>query len=159
MKTQPDRRRFIKNSSVAGCAILISGKLMAFSFPQEEVPYPKKLNYCGYTCPKDCKFLEASLKNDSSLKKEAYEEWKIKDRYGVDFAADKIFCFGCKTADKPEGVVLTNCTVRSCAIENKFDSCIQCKTLKSCEKDLWTRFPEFHKSVIKMQESYLEGKA
>ncbi|WP_372653452.1 DUF3795 domain-containing protein [Draconibacterium sp.] len=159
MTNQSNRRQFIINSSVTGCAILLSGKLSAFTFPENELPDPKKLNYCGYTCPADCQFLEASEKNDVELKKKAYEQWKIEEHYGIAFEAEKIFCFGCKNSDKPAGVVLTNCTVRACAIDKQFDSCIQCKQLKNCDKDLWKRFPDFHKSVITMQKTYFEGKA
>lgn len=159
MTNQSNRRHFIKNSSFTGCAILLSGKLSAFTFPQDELPDPKKLNYCGYTCPADCQFLEASEKNDVELKQKAYEQWKIEEHYGIAFEAEKIFCFGCKNSDKPAGVVLTNCTVRACAIDKQFDSCIQCKQLKNCDKDLWRRFSDFHKSVVTMQKKYFEGKA
>ncbi|WP_319503264.1 DUF3795 domain-containing protein [uncultured Draconibacterium sp.] len=159
MTNQSNRRQFIINSSFTGCAIFLSGKLSAFTFPQDELPDPKKLNYCGYTCPADCQFLEASEKNDVELKKKANEQWKIEEHYGIAFEAEKIFCFGCKNSDKPAGVVLTNCTVRACAIDKQFDSCIQCKQLKNCDKDLWKRFPDFHKSVITMQETYFESKA
>lgn len=159
MKTKSSRRQFIINSSVFGCTLLVSGKLSAFSFPQDKIPNPKEINYCGYTCPKNCEFLEASVKNDPELKKKAYETWEIKKRYGVDFHEETTFCFGCKNADKPAGVMMTNCTVRSCAIEKKHDSCIQCDKLEACNKDLWSRFPEFHKSVIKMRKVYCEAKA
>jgi hypothetical protein len=159
MTTQTNRRRFIRSSAIAGCTIIAAGKLTAFSFPQDEVPDPKKLNYCGYTCPKDCQFLEASVKNDSELKMKAYETWKIKERYNIDFDAEKIFCFGCKNTEDPAGVVMLNCTVRQCAIGKNLDACIECNNLKICDKDLWSRFPEFHQSVIKMQASYEESKS
>nr|WP_321357608.1 DUF3795 domain-containing protein [uncultured Draconibacterium sp.] len=159
MTKQSNRRQFIKNSSFTGCAILLSGKLSAFSFPQDELPDPKKLVYCGYTCPDDCQFLEASVKNDTELKKKVYKDWKIEEQYGIAFDAEKIFCFGCKNTDKPKGIVLTNCTVRACAINKQFDSCIQCKQLKDCDKELWSKFPDFHKSVLSMQEKYFAGKS
>lgn len=131
-----------------------------FNYLQENVPDPKKLNYCGYTCPKDCKFLIASEKNDPTLKKEAYEIWEMKERFGVtEFDADKIFCFGCKTKDKPVGIRLQKCDVRNCAIDKKLESCIECKELTSCEKDLWTKFPDFKKSVIQMQTKYKSSKS
>jgi hypothetical protein len=161
MENQFNRRKFVTASAFAGCALLVSGKLSAFNnfaHLQNEIPNPKKLNYCGYTCPKDCQFLEASLKNDTELKKKAYETWHIRERYNVDFDADKTFCFGCKNSDKPAGIVMKNCTVRSCAINKKFDSCIECKELKDCGKDLWTRFPDFKKEVIKMQTIYFENR-
>ena len=159
MNSNSNRRRFIRNSSIAGCTLFISGKLSAFSFQEDKIPDPKKLNYCGYTCPKECQFLEASVKNNNELKKKAYETWKIKERYNLDFDPKTAFCFGCKTKDKPAGVVMTNCTVRVCAIEKKLDSCIECKNLKTCQKDLWTQFPDFHKSTIKLQDSFLNAKS
>ncbi len=159
MKTQSNRRNFIKGTAIASCTLLLSGKLSAFTFPEDEIPNPKELNYCGYKCPKDCQFLEASVKNDTELKKKAYETWKIKEHYNIDFDPKTSFCFGCKNEDKPAGVVMSNCTVRACAIEKKHDACIQCKELKTCNKDLWTRFPDFHKSVEKMQDSYLSAKS
>lgn len=159
MKTQSNRRSFIRNSALTGCTLLVAGKLSAFTFPEDEIPNPKELNYCGYKCPKDCQFLEASVKNDTELKKKAYETWKIKEHYNIDFDAKTSVCFGCKNTDKPAGVVLSNCTVRSCAINKDIDSCIQCNTLKTCDKDLWTRFPDFHQSVIKMQTVYFEAKS
>ena len=157
MKNQINRRKFVFTAT-AGCSILLSGKLSAFTFSTEEIPNPKELNYCGYKCPEDCQLLEASMKNDPELKKAAYEEWQIKERHNVDFDADKIFCYGCKVKNKPLGVVVVGCTVRQCAIDKNMDACIECKDLKTCEKDLWQRFPDFHKTIIKMQESYFEAR-
>ena len=162
MENQFNRRKFMATGSVAGCALLISGKLSAinsFSHLQNEIPDPKKINYCGYTCTKDCQFLEASVKNDPELKKKVYETWKIKERHNIDFDAEKIFCFGCKNSDKPAGIVMTSCTVRQCAIDKKLDSCIECKELKDCGKDLWNRFPDFKNAVIKMQATYFENRS
>jgi len=162
MKNQFNRRKFVTAGAVAGCALLLSGKLSAFNgfaHLQNEIPDPKKLNFCGYTCPKDCQFLEASVKNDTELKRKAYETWEMKERFGVtEFDPDKIFCFGCKTGDKPVGIRLQKCDVRNCAIEKKLDSCIECKDLKECEKDLWKKFPDFKNAVIKMQTTYLENR-
>lgn len=162
MENQFNRRKFVTAGAVAGCALLLSGKLSAitnFSHLQNEIPDPKKLDYCGYVCPSDCKFLEASVKNDINLKKEAYEIWEMKKRFNVEFEADKIFCFGCKNDDKPVGIRLQKCDVRNCCIGKNLDSCIECKELKSCEKDLWLKFPDFKNAVIKMQVVYLEAKS
>lgn len=163
MKNKINRRNFVKRSSVAGCVLLLSGRLSAFNpalYYQDEAPDPKKINYCGYSCPKDCKFLEASVKNDPKLKKEAYEIWEMKERFGVaEFDPDKIFCFGCKNTEKPVGIRLQKCDVRNCAIDKKLDSCIECNELQTCEKDLWKKFPDFKDAVLKMQEKYLEAKS
>lgn len=158
MKSKLNRRNFLKRSTQAGmacCALMMSPDLLATAVLNEDKKIdPKKLNYCGYTCPKDCTFYVATIENDVEKKKQAYTEWKIKERYGLDFDEKTAICWKCKAKDKPLGVAAKNCTVRSCAIEKGFDSCIQCDQLSTCKKDLWTRFPEFYKSVKKMQEKY-----
>jgi hypothetical protein len=155
------RRTFLIKSSRAGmtcCAMMFTSGLVAssgkFFSGNEEKPDLKKLTYCGFECTKDCEFLKASFENDPELKKEVYEKWSIKERYNIDFDAEKIFCFGCKPGDKPLGVVVENCTVRECTIEKGFDCCIECSELTGCEKDLWTRFPDFKNHVIELQKKY-----
>ena len=162
METEVNRRNFIKMGAVAGitgCAFLLATKfnsLKAFNtFSNEnEIPDPKKLNYCGYQCPSDCQFLKATRENNTELKMKAYETWKIKEKYGVEFDAEKIFCWGCKTKDKPLGITVSKCTVRNCAIEKGYDCCIECNDLAQCEFELWKNFPDFHKQVVEMQKTY-----
>ena len=162
MDSKLKRRDFLKRSGqagLAGCALLICGK--AFSgaplIMDDKVPDPEKLNYCGYTCPEKCDYLMATLNDDKELKKECFEAWAIEERYGVKYDQEISFCYGCKAKDKPEGVVVTQCTVRSCVIEKELDCCIECKELRTCDKDLWNRFPEFYEGVKKMQLSYFEA--
>ena len=161
MKNQLPRRVFLKTGALACCTLFFESKTGArncFSFTKDTVPDPLKMNYCGYKCPEDCKFLEASVKDDPALKKEAYEIWEMKERFGVElFEAEKIFCFGCKTKDKPVGLRLQKCEVRECAISKEYNACIECNELSTCVKDLWKKFPEFHQSVVKLQTIYLEG--
>jgi hypothetical protein len=166
MNNPVDRRKFLKFSAVAGvsgCALLMAAnlnKLQAFNYLSNgnEIPDPLKMNYCGYNCPDDCKFLKATKENNLELKKEAYETWKIKEKFGVDFDPDKIFCWGCKTPDKPKGVVINGCQVRKCAIEKGYQACIQCDSLVACEKDLWKNFPDFFNAVKEMQKTYKTAK-
>jgi hypothetical protein len=164
MEKNQKRREFIKNTTFAGigCCFLMAGSKFSemnslYSEKDDEKPDPKKLCYCGYVCPEDCPFLKGTLENDIDLKKEAYKSWQIKERFGVEFDSEKIFCYGCKSEGQPEGIVLTNCTVRSCVISKKLDCCIECDNLTECTEDLWKRFPEFRKSVIEMQKKYLTG--
>ncbi len=164
MKQNQKRREFIRQATCAGigCYLLLNGtKLSAVNgsnpLNDDEKPDPKKLNYCGYVCPEDCPFLKGTLENDVELKKKAYELWQIKERFGVEFDPEKIFCYACKAEGKPDGIVLTNCTVRACAISKELDCCIECDNLTDCTEDLWTRFPEFKKSVIEMQKKYRAG--
>jgi hypothetical protein len=162
MKQSLKRREFLIKGSQAGiacCAILMGANRLTFatntSLKIDEPIDPKKLNYCGYKCPADCTFLKASLNNDNELKKKAYEQWKIKEKYNIDFDPETIFCFGCRNKEKPVGIVLKNCTVRQCVISKGLDCCIECKELNDCNKELWSQFPDFKKQVIEMRKKYL----
>ena len=161
MPKQIKRREFLIKGSCAGiacCALLMSAKASPFgkllTMAEDEPIDPKRLNYCGYTCPSDCKFLIASVKNDPELKKEAYTIWKIKEKYNIDFDPETIFCYGCKNTEKPEGVVLKNCTVRKCALSKGLNCCIECSELSGCTKELWSQFPDFRQYVIELQKKY-----
>ena len=161
MKTNHSRRKFIKKSSKIGlaCGILaICPKINSFgNFIMDEVPDPKKLNYCGFTCSPNCKMYVAAIENDIAKKREAYEKWKLKEKYGLEFDPEQVFCYRCKSGDKPLGIVVRNCSVRKCAVEKGIDCCIECDNLKSCDKELWKDFPEFHKQVIGMQDKFNEA--
>jgi hypothetical protein len=160
--TTTDRRSFLINGARAG--ITVCGLCVCSSVPtwagaegeESDKPLdPKSLDYCGYTCPKDCKFLKATLEDNLELKKEAFKIWKIEERFGVAFDPEQAICYGCKALDKPQGIVVARCDVRACAQEKKLDCCIECGELEGCDKDLWRRFPDFKKQVIAMRERYL----
>ena len=68
--------------------------------------------------------------------------------------AFQAICYGCKALDKPEGVAVARCTVRSCAREKGIDCCIECNELPECDRDLWSRFPTFRDQVVEMQKKY-----
>ncbi len=164
MKKTTSRREFISNSTTVLLACGAIGmcphlKAMSGLLKDDDVPDPEKLEYCGYSCPPDCPLYQATIENDNEKKKEAYTNWKIKERYNIDFDPEQVFCYGCKNKDKPAGVVVQNCSVRKCVIEKGFDCCIECNELTECKQELWQRFPEFHKAVIDMQKKYLEAKA
>jgi hypothetical protein len=158
MDNKQTRREFVLNSSRLGlsCGVFAfcSKFNMVGNFLSDDVPDPKKLNYCGYVCPADCPMYVATIENNDDKKKEAYITWKIEERHGVAFDPGQVFCYGCKSPGKPEGIVLKHCTVRQCAIEKGYDCCIACDDLPDCDLDLWKRFPEFHKAVIEMQKIY-----
>jgi hypothetical protein len=157
MKNNINRRDFIIKGACAGlsCCIFFRGTdVYGLSHHGVQLPDPEKLTYCGYMCTNECQFLKATRENNTELKEEVYKLWQIKERFGIEFNPDEIFCWGCKTIDKPEGPVIKNCTVRSCVISKGLECCIQCSELIDCKKDLWERFPEFKKSVIEMQKQY-----
>ncbi len=162
MKNKANRREFIRQGSkfCVACGIFAFCphiKTFAGMVGDDEIPDPKKLNYCGYTCSPDCPMYVATIENDTAKKKEVYAKWKIKEKYGLEFDAEKVFCYGCKNDEKPISLVVENCTVRSCAKEKSLDCCIECSDLQTCEKDLWKSLPDFHKNVLEMQVKYNEG--
>ncbi len=162
MNKKQSRRKFVQKSSRIGLACA------AFAFCphidsfgnmfQNNVTDPKKLNYCGYVCPPDCQMYIATLENDNEKKLEAFKLWRLKEKYGIEFDAEKIYCYGCKIQDKPVGFNVSRCTVRTCASSKGYDCCIECNDLVSCEFEIWKTFPEFHKQVIEMQKKFIEAK-
>jgi len=164
MKMDQSRRSFIKKGTTfcVACGALTACpglKAMNTFLKDDEIPNPKILEYCGYTCPPDCPLFKATQENDPVAKKECYEKWEIKERYGLDYDEETMFCYSCKAEDKPLGVTVQNCPIRNCTIEKGFDCCIECDELKDCKKGAFERFPEFHEGVVKMQEKYRAAQA
>ena len=154
-----DRRSFLRTGATFCGACACTG-FSAFAMGDDDAVNPQlidpeKLSYCGYTCPEDCKLLKATVANDEQLKREAFDAWKIQERFGIEFDPKTAICYGCKSLDKPEGVVIGRCDVRACAEEKQHASCIQCGELTGCDKDLWRRFPEFKQQVVGMRERFL----
>jgi hypothetical protein len=153
MKTEFKRRDFISTcfkAGVACCALSYGAKLSG----QDIKPDPKNLEYCGYKCPADCPLKKGTLENNIELKKKAYADFRFKEKYGIEFDPEKVFCYGCKVKDKPLGMNVKACTVRNCVIDKGYDCCIQCEGLAKCDKELWSNFPKFKDAVIEMQKKY-----
>jgi len=162
MKTDFKRRDFIATCFKAGltCCALSCGASLAGQDPakgQDAKPDPKNLEYCGYKCPGDCSLKKGTLENNVELKKKAYADFKFREKYGIEFDPDKVFCYGCKTEDKPLSMPVNACTVRKCVIEKGYECCIQCEQLPKCDKELWTNFPKHKDNVIEMQRRYKTG--
>jgi hypothetical protein len=157
MKTELKRRDFISKcfkAGATGCALLYGNSLFAqdpLKLKKEDL---KNLTYCCYKCTPECPTYKASIENNTELKKKVYEDGKWKEKFGIEFDPEKVFCFGCKPKDKPLGIVVKECTVRSCAIEKGYDCCIECNGLAACDKKLWKSYPEFKKKVIEYQKNY-----
>jgi len=159
MKTEFKRRDFIATCVKAGvtCCALSYGTTLTGQAPatkQDVKPDPKSLEYCGYKCPADCPLKKGTLDNNVELKKKAYADFKFKEKYGIEFDPVKVFCYGCKTKDKPLSMTVKACTVRKCVIDKGYDCCIQCEGLAKCDKELWTTFPKFRENVIELQKKY-----
>ena len=57
----------------------------------------------------------------------------------------------------PVNIAHSRCTVLQCCVERKFDSCVQCQKLASCDKELWKNWPDFRKQMEKLQQAYLSA--
>jgi hypothetical protein len=153
-----DRRAFLSTSATVGftvCGLCMCSRVPAFA--SEEVPDTidlTQLEFCGYTCPTDCAFLQGTLNDDLELKKKAWKMWKIGERFDLEFDPEQAFCYGCKSLGRPRGIVLTRCTVRDCCIDRGLECCIDCDDLTGCDRDLWRRFPAFKDKVVDMQQRY-----
>jgi hypothetical protein len=159
MKNDLKRRDFINSCFKAGvtCCALSYGNILAAQGTiknQDAKPDPKKLEYCGYKCPPDCQLLKGTVENNTELKKKAYAEFQFKEKYGVDFDPEKVFCYGCKVKGKPLSIPVKACTVRQCVINKGYECCIECDGLAKCDKELWVLFPKLKESVIGLQKRY-----
>jgi hypothetical protein len=162
MKTDLKRRDFLTKcfkAGVACCALAYGNSLQAQDPLKQKVQKSdlKILTYCGFKCSTECTLYKSSIDNNTELKKKAYAEFKMKEKYKIDFDPDKIFCFGCKPKDKPLSINANACTVRKCTIEKGYDCCIECNGLAECDKELWKNFPQFKEKVIEMQKSFRDS--
>lgn len=148
-----DRRTFISTGATM-CGLCVCAQFPFAAFAGGDPIDPKKRNFCGYICPEDCTFRKATLQNDVEMKREAWKEWEIEERFNLVFNEKQAICHGCRELDKPEGIVLKRCDVRACALEKELDCCIECDELTACDKDLWRRFPNFKEQVIQLQDAY-----
>lgn len=115
----------------------------------------KELSYCGLPC-KQCGLLKATLENDAATKKELFEQWGTKEKFGIEFDAETFFCYTCKPGDKPKKIGMDTCEVRKCALSKELEACVLCDELKSCDKEFWKAWPETHGFVKKLQERFAD---
>jgi hypothetical protein len=157
------RREFLKRLSQLGvtcaCGALVA-RLGAEDAPAaapaaaRTLPSLKARAYCGLICGDWCELLKATNANDPAAKRAVYEKWKWREKFGVEFDPDRVFCHGCKAPGKPVNVAHARCTVLKCSVERRFDSCLQCRKLAECDKELWKNYPDFHKQMVALQQTY-----
>ena len=70
MSSKMDRRGFLA-TGLTVCGACLCARIPAFASDDEPID-PKKREYCGYTCPKDCPFRAATLANDGEGKRKGY---------------------------------------------------------------------------------------
>jgi hypothetical protein len=125
--------------------------------PEEKPVDLRALAYCGIPrafCETRCELFKATRDNDVKLKKAVYDSWDVKKQFGIEFEADKIFCYGCKPGDKPLKFGMAECEVRTCPISYGLESCVQCGGLASCGKAFWKKWPVAYGQIKKLQARY-----
>ena len=167
MNRKQSRRSFLEQCAKCGgaCSALLA--LNRNSRAQETAPAPSgrqekpidlaALAYCGIPqayCETGCELFKATRENDVELKRAVYEKWGMKKRFGIEFEADKIFCYGCKPGDKPLKVGMAECEVRTCPIAHGLESCVQCGGLASCGKAFWKEWPVAYEQIKQFQARY-----
>jgi len=165
MESKQSRRHFLKNCAQFGgacCALLAWKRSLPALASQEEKQEQKlkpidfsKLSYCGFPCVQVCELYKATLENDEKAKKLVYEKWEWKEKFGVDYDPDKVFCHTCKPGNKPMKVGMAECVIRNCALTNGMESCVQCQNLATCDKEYWKKWPDLHEFNKKNQARYL----
>ena len=138
------RREFLKLLSRFGAACACGGMAVRLAADQAKpggpkLPDLKTRAYCGLICDDSCPL---------------FTEWKWKEKFGVEFNPDQVFCYGCKAPGKPENIPHSRCTVLKCSTERKLESCLECQKLAGCDKELWKSWPDFHQQMIKLQQMY-----
>jgi hypothetical protein len=156
------RREFLKLFCQFGIACGCMAERVAAEQTQAGAPAPKKnlpelktLAYCGLICDDRCKLFKATRTNDAVAKRKVYEEWKWKEKFGVNFDPDNVFCHGCKAPGKPENIPHSRCTVLKCSVGRKLESCVQCRKLAGCDKELWKNYPDFRTQMVKLRQDYV----
>jgi hypothetical protein len=161
------RRSFLEQCAKCGgacCALLALNRISraqenapARSGPEEKPVDLAALAYCGIPqdfCEKRCELFKATRDNDVKLKKAVYDNWEMKKHFGIQFEADKVFCYGCKPGDKPLKVGMAECEVRTCPISHGLEACVQCGGLASCDKAFWKQWPVSYGLTKKYQARY-----
>ena len=167
MSNKHSRREFLARGAKACGACCAMLALSRVAPAQESAPAKpgqaakpidlKTLAYCGIPfayCERNCELFKATRDNDAKLKKDVYDQWEMKKKFGVEFGPDKIFCYGCKPGDKPLKVGMAECPVRACPMANGLESCVQCTSLEACDKAFWKEWPNAHISALKIQARY-----
>jgi hypothetical protein len=165
MNSPLPRREFLKRCGQlgVGCAC---GCGLATALPAEDakpappaaapkLPALRTRAYCGLTCDDHCPLFKASVADDAAAKKKVFEEWHWREKFGVEFDAARVFCFGCKPDGKPRSISVSACTTRACSTDRGLESCLQCQRLAACDKSLWKEWPDFRKQMLELQRTYV----
>ena len=143
-----NRRRFIKGVLGISGGLVAFGNLSARNLYQTQKPDIDALSFCCLKCGPRCPVFAATANNDLVAKKKFLDNW-TKELGTV--TVDDVFCYGCKNDVKPYNKKVPRCTVRKCVQEKQLKSCALCSDIAQCDKQLWIKWPEMKKNVLKIQ--------
>lgn len=135
-----NRREMLKTCACVGFGlVLIAGNFSCCpcSSNSEQVVLESDdfslIAYCCLDCKK-CDAYIATHNNDEHLRIKVAKEWKKK--------AEELYCDGCKS-DR----ALYNCEAKKCAVSRNLPTCAHCDDFPSCDKEIWTKWPQLKEKV------------
>jgi hypothetical protein len=140
-----DRRGLLRFGVCAGLGLAL-GQAGLSCCPQGSACKTKKMveddeftmvAYCCLECDK-CDAYIATQNNDEKLRAKVAEQWKMD--------IEKINCDGCKSDN-----ALFNCEAKKCAIARGLPTCAHCDDFPSCDKEIWTKWPQLKKKTEDMR--------
>jgi hypothetical protein len=166
MHSPPPRRAFLKwcgqlgVACCCGCGLALAGEeAKPGQPPARQLPDLKSLAHCGLVCDERCPLFKATVTRDSAAKEKVFKEWGWREKYGMEFDSAEVFCHGCKPAGKPLNRSEARCTVRQCNLDRGLESCLQCRKLAACDRELWKNWPKFKQQMLQLQQTYLAAGA
>ena len=81
------------------------------------------------------------MNNDDELRAKVAKQWKMD--------AEKLYCDGCKSEN-----ALFNCDAKKCAVARGLPTCAHCDDFPTCDKDIWTKWPELKKKTEEMRKRF-----
>jgi hypothetical protein len=142
--THQNRRDMLKTCACAGLGLVLS--MGSFSCcpcssnSQQAMPDSDDFSmiaYCCLECDK-CDVYIATQNNDNELRAKVAKEWKMK--------AEELYCDGCKSDRTP-----FNCEAKKCAVGRNLPTCAHCDDFSSCDKEIWTKWPQLKEKVQAMR--------
>ena len=163
MQAPLPRRAFLKWFGQLGVACCCSCDLARAADEAKpkagKLPELKSRAHCGILCNDRCQLFKATVASDAAAKEKIFREWDWQEKFGMEFDAAKVFCHGCKPGNRPLNISESRCTVRACSRERSLESCLQCRRLAACDKDLWKTWPKLKQQAEKWQQEYLAAGA
>lgn len=91
----------------------------------------KLIAYCGLDC-EICEARIATVNNDDALREKVAKLWS--ELNNADIKPSMINCVGCRTDGVKTPYCESLCPIRKCASMRGYETCGDCKELKTCEK-------------------------